>query len=302
MKVNRWNVYYEVEGEGEPVLLLHGIPTSSFIWRRQIEALSSRFRVYAPDLLGWGHSDKPPDFDYTVRAYVEFVDGFLAQVSAQRVILCVHDLGGAIGLAFLGRYPEKVSRLIVLNTFAYLPPIKYLPWAVLYGFLYRLPVLGDPLNRLVWETTVRRTDTFVTLAFHNKKLVTKELVAKYRELNRGTRLTDLRVLLANGIGGITGAVDQNSFNVRVPTLIVWAENDVLFPPWAALRLHRNIPGSILKTIPKCGHFLQEEKPDEVNRQLLEFLTQPLSAVRENSTIHERAESPIATANGRAAGH
>ncbi|MBI4491635.1 MAG: alpha/beta hydrolase [Chloroflexi bacterium] len=270
-QVNHWNIHYEVQGEGDPVLLLHGIPTSSFIWRRQIEALSGRFRVYAPDLLGWGSSDKPRDFDYTIRSYVECLHQFLAQVGLEKVVLGVHDLGGAIGLGFLGRSPEKVSRLIILDTFAYLPPVKYLLWAALYGLLYRLLVFGDPLNRLVWELAVRRTDTFVTLAFHDKSLVTRELVATYRTLNRDTRLTDLRVLSANGIAGLTGAVEHNSHNVRVPTLILWAENDVLFPPSAALRLHRNIPGSILKTIPECGHFLQEEKPEEVNRHILEFL-------------------------------
>jgi len=270
-KVNRWNIYYEVRGEGEPILLIHGMPTSSFIWRRQIEALSARFRVYALDLLGWGYSDKAADFDYTVGSYAELVNEFLTQVGVQKVILGVHDLGGAIGFAFLGRHPEKVSKLIVLNTFAYLPPLKRLPWTVLYGFLYRIPWLGDGLNRLVWEIAVKRTDTVVSLAFRNKRLVTRELVEQYRELNRETRATDHKVLLANGIDGITSAVEQNSLKVKVPTLILWAENDMLFPPSVAVRLHHNIPGSVLKTIPECGHFLQEEKSDEVNRYLVEFL-------------------------------
>ncbi|MCL5960204.1 MAG: alpha/beta fold hydrolase, partial [Chloroflexi bacterium] len=239
--INRWNVYYEVQGEGEPVLLIHGIPTSSFIWRKQVAALSARFRVYAPDLLGWGQSDKPHDFDYTVGAYAEFVDAFLDQLGVRQVILGVHDLGGAIGLEFLRRHPDKVSRLIILDTFAHLPLAKKLPWTLLYGFLYRLPVVGSTLNRAVWSVAANWTDSFVTLAFNDKKLVSKELVAKYRELNRDTRLTDLRVLLANGIDGITGAVERNSLKVRIPTLIIWAENDALFPPSAANRLHRNIP-------------------------------------------------------------
>lgn len=270
--INSRRVYYEMQGEGEPVLLLHGIPTGSFIWRHQIEALSKQYRVYAPDLLGWGHSDKPADFDYTISSYVEFVNGFLAEVNVDKAILIVHDLGGAIGLAFLGRYPEKVSRLVILDTFAYLTPWKRLPWAVPYGGLYRLPVFGHLLNRLVWEVSVRRTDMFVTLAFHDKTRVTRDLVDTYRELNRDTRLTDLRVLRSNGIGGVTGAVEQNSFNVRVPTLILWAENDLLFPPSVAFRLHANIRDSVLHVIPECGHFLQEEQPEAVSRALVAFLT------------------------------
>lgn len=271
MKVNHWNIYYEVQGEGEPVLLIHGIPTSSFIWRRQISALSAQFRVYALDLLGFGYSEQTADFDYKVSSYAEFVNDFLTQVGVQNVILGVHDLGGAVGFAFLARYPEKVSKLIVLDTFAYLPPSKRLPWVVLYGFLYRIPFLGELLDRLLWEIGVKWTDGFVSIAFRNKRLVTRELVEKYRELNRETRITDFKVLLTNGIDGITSAVEQNSFKVKVPTLILWAEDDVLFPPSSAQQLHRNITGSVLKTIPDCGHFLQEEKPDEVNGLLLEFL-------------------------------
>ena len=272
--INHWNVYFEVQGEGAPVLLMHGIPTSSFIWRKQVEALSTCFRVYAPDLPGWACSDKPRDFDYTIGAYAEFVAEFLDQLGVPQVILGVHDLGGAIGLEFLGRYPDRVSRLIILDTFAYLPLSKKLPWTFLYGLLYRLPVVGSALNRVIWSVVANWTDSFVTLAFYDKKLVSNELVAKYRELNRDTRLTDLRVLLSNGIDGVTGAVEQNSLKVRVPTLILWAENDALFPPSAALRLHQNIPGSILRTIPECGHFLQEEKPDVVNQHILEFLQGP----------------------------
>jgi pimeloyl-ACP methyl ester carboxylesterase len=271
VKINHWNIYYEARGEGEPMLLIHGIPTSSFIWRKQIEALSARFHVYAPDLLGWGYSDKPADFDYSVSAYAELIDAFLKQMGVQQAILGVHDLGGAVGLAFLSRYPDKVSKLIILDTFAYLPILKQLPWRFLYGFLYRLPLVGNALNLCLWNLAVKWTDVFVTLAFYNKKLATKDLVAKYRKLNWDTRLTDLRVLLTNGIDGITGAVEQNSVKVKVPTLILWAENDALFPPPAAQRLHQNIPGSILKIIPQCGHFLQEEKPDEVNEHILTFL-------------------------------
>ena len=269
--INGWRVHYEAKGHDPPILLLHGIPTSSFIWRKQIDALSRHYRVYAPDLLGWGLSDKPSNFDYRIDSYAELINDFLSELGVENVVLGVHDLGGAIGLTFLARHPEKVSRLIILDTFAYLPSSKKLPWRVLYGFLYKLPLVGNSFNRLIWNMTTKRTDTFVTLAFHDKKLVTEDLVQKYRELNKETRLTDLNVLMANGIDGITSAVEENSLKVKVPTLILWAEQDMLFPPSAAEKLHKNIAGSILRTIPDCGHFLQEEKPDQVNQYILDFL-------------------------------
>lgn len=273
IKINGWKMYYEEKGEGETVLLLHGIPTSSYIWRAQIEALSKKYRVFAVDLLGWGLSDKPADFDYKIGSYVEIIDKFVESAGIKKMILIVHDLGGAVGLTFFAYHPEKISRLVILNTFAYMPLSKSLSWKMLYGFLYKLPFLGQLLNKLVWYLTVKKTDIFVTLAFYNKKLVTKELVKKYRELNRDTRLTDYRILMVNGIDGVTSAVEKNSLKVSIPTLILWAENDMLFPLSAAKKLHENIIGSVIKTIPECGHFLQEEKPDETNKHILDFLRQ-----------------------------
>lgn len=290
--IDALDISYEDEGKGEPVLLLHGIPTASFIWRHQIEALAPHFRVVAPDLPGWGSSAKPADFDYTISSYAEFVSAFLTELGLERVILVVHDLGGAIGLAFLGRYPERVSKLVALDTFAYVRALQRLPW-LLYRYVYPLPVLGDRCHRVVWDLAVRRTNAFVSLALHDKRLVTPALVERYRELNRDTRLTDKRILLANDIDGITGPVEWNARNVRVPALILWAENDALFPLSSARRLQRTIPGSILQTIPNCGHFLQEERPDEVNRQILAFLTSP--PVPEGGAGRSEEASPDAAA-------
>ena len=272
--VNGWRVHYDDAGSGPPVLLLHGIPTSSFIWRRQIEALSRTHRVLAPDLLGWGLSEKPADFDYRISSYADVINRFLDAVGVSRVTLVAHDLGAAVGLQFAARHPKRVSRLAVLDTFAYMPFSKRLPWRLLYGFLYRLPLAGRPLEHLLWNVGVNWTNAFVAIAFHDRSRMTSELVARYRELNRDSRLTDLRVLQANGLDGLTRAVERSSLKIRVPTLILWAEDDRLFPPSAADHLQRNIPGSIVRTIPDCGHFLQEEKPELVNRYLVDFIDSP----------------------------
>lgn len=274
IELDNWNLYYEVKGNGEPILFLHGTPTSAFLWRRQIEALSNSHRVYAIDLPGWARSEKPYDFDYKLESYAQIVKQFLEKVGEKKVILGIHDLGGAVGMTFYGRNPEMVSKLMIFDTFAYLPFIKKLGWKLLYDFLLKIPIFGNRLHKFIWLVGVTQSKWtkhfFVTLAFYNKKLATKELVDKCRELAANSREADYKTVAGN-INRITGAVEKNSFNVSVPTLILWAENDMLFPTSAAKKLHQNIKGSILKIIPQCGHWLQEEKPDEVNKSGLEFL-------------------------------
>lgn len=268
--IDGWKLYYEATGNGEPILFIHGTPTSAFLWRNQIKELSKSYRVYAIDLPGWARSGKPDNFDHKLESYADVIQQFLDKMGEKKVILGIHDLGAAVGMTFYSRYPERVSKLILFDTFAYMAPLMRFEWKVLYSFLFRIPILGDLLHRLVWVAASRWTDSFATLAFYDKKLATKELVEAYRELASGSREADYKTIVGK-LDAITGAVENNSFKVSVPTLIIWAENDMLFPTSAAERLHNNIKGSVLKTLPKCGHWLQEEKPEEVNKYILEFL-------------------------------
>ncbi|MCL5429333.1 MAG: alpha/beta hydrolase [Chloroflexi bacterium] len=267
IELDNWKLYYEGRGKGKAILFLHGTPTSAFLWRNQIKALSKSYRVYAIDLPGWARSEKPAGFDYKLSSYANILKQFLEKIGERKVILGIHDLGASIGMTFYGLYPEMVSKLILMDTFAYLPFLKRLGWKVLYQFLCKIPLF----HRALWYWSVRKSDIFATLAFYNKKLAVKELVENYRELAINSEIADYKTFTVNGMDGIWGAVERNSFKVTVPTLILWAENDTLFPTSAAKRLHQNINGSILKTIPQCGHWLQEERPEEVNKHVLEFL-------------------------------
>jgi len=271
IEFDNWKLYYEVKGNGEPILFIHGTPTSAFLWRNQIEALSKHYRVYAIDLPGWARSGKPDDFDYKLESYARILKQFLEKVGEKKITLGIHDLGASIGMTFYELYPEMVSKLIIFDTFAYMPGGKKLQWKLLYGFFLRIPLAGTSLHRFGWNIGVKRTDFFATLAFYNKKLATKQLVQQYRELALSSRKADYKTIVGNRVKGITGAVERNSVKVNVPTLIIWAGNDFLFPASAAWKLHENINGSVLKIIPECGHWLQEEKPVEVNGYILDFL-------------------------------
>lgn len=223
-----WRMYYEVKGTGEPIFLIHGTPTSAFLWRQVVDELSTYYRVYSIDLPGLARSGEPYNFDYKLESYAEAIRLFLEKIEIDKVTLGLHDIGAAVGFAFLGRYPELVSKLIILDTFAYLPFIKRLQWKVGYQFFLKIPLVGCLLHRLIWYLSVKKSDVFATLAFQNKKLATKELAQRYREFAINSEMADYKTFTVNGMDNIWGVVEKTSPKVNIPTLIVWAENDVLF--------------------------------------------------------------------------
>src|SRR5207244_372547 len=136
------------EGRGEPIVCVHGNPTWSFFFRDLIRGLRDEYRVIAPDHLGCGLSDKPDEsrYDYRLASRMDDLAALIDHVApGQRVTLVVHDWGGMIGLAWASRQPERLARLVVLNTAAFaLPPGKKLPWQIA---LARNPLVGSILVR-----------------------------------------------------------------------------------------------------------------------------------------------------------
>jgi haloalkane dehalogenase len=103
-------------GAGAPVLLLHGWPTSSFLWRNVMPAIAAHRRVIALDLPGFGGSSKPLGASYSFRFFQRALDGFLAALKIDKIALVVHDLGGPVGLYWASQNPERLERLAILNT------------------------------------------------------------------------------------------------------------------------------------------------------------------------------------------
>ena len=134
-------MHYVDEGAGPAVVMLHGNPTWSFYYRELITALRDSYRVIAPDHIGCGLSDKPQDYPYTLATHIENLERLLDHLGLDDITLAMHDWGGAIGCGFAVRHPQRVGRLIVLNTAAFLGRT---PWRIR---MCRLPVLGPLLVR-----------------------------------------------------------------------------------------------------------------------------------------------------------
>jgi haloalkane dehalogenase len=266
VSIEEINISYIEKGEGNPLVLVHGIPTSSFLWRDMIEELSAHGRVIALDLPGFGLSDPPPNGDYTISNYARLLESFLEALSIEGATLVCHDFGGPIVLTYALRHPEKYQRLIILDTFLHtdLPP-----WPLLMKIAKIRPI-GEVLMWLGGKAIARAG---LEEGVMDKARISEEIVQRYYmpdgnpdKLNK-TMLGTLRVDYMEDLEFI----EKNLSTIEKPTLIVWGESDRFLPLYLGDRIHEDIKGSRMERIPDCGHFVPEDQPERATEMIVEFL-------------------------------
>jgi 2-hydroxymuconate-semialdehyde hydrolase len=260
-------IYYVKKGEqGEPIICIHGIPTSSFLWRKVQERLAPYYQTYALDLLGYGKSDKPPDAEYTASAQAEIIKGFIDALGLGKITIACHDQGGAFGQVFACRYNERINHFIFMNGVAYdyWPVIEVKAMGKMIAapdFFFQLPLFEMMLPSLLRATAYNKA------AFPDK--IAREYMAPWMGLEGAKAL--VRVA-AGPSEAETMALDLSK--IKAPSLIIWALDDPYLPFEIAERLKQDLGGPVrISTIPECGHFLQEEKPDEIAAIINDFLTE-----------------------------
>ena len=249
-------VHYVDEGSGPTLLLLHGNPTWSFLYRHIISRLRSDFRCVAFDYPGFGLSTARSGYQFLPREHSEVVESFVDQLGLRDLSLMVQDWGGPIGLGFAGRRPELVQRLIVGNTFA---------WPADKGMAAFSRIVGNPLARFL----IRRYNTlakWLIPAGTNRKLTEPELAAYMGPFaTPASRLPTWifahqilasRDYLAEVEAGLAKLKDK-------PTLIVWGEQDGAFREAERLRVQGYFANCEVKLLPQAKHFIQENAPDEI---------------------------------------
>lgn len=260
-------IFYTVVGEGPPVLLLHGFGGEIWMWERQVTALSKRYRLYIPDLLGYGYSDRPK-VDYAPSLFISMIRQFMDQLGVRSASLIGNSMGGGIAWAFAFTYPTRVDKLVLIDS---IPP-QIVPAVRNRLFRWFLAIRQVPL--LPYLAVALRTRRMVRVALmqvvYDDRLVTEMVVERQYRISRiaGTaRVMASTVRYADEVARYAEALAT----LRKRTLIIWGEQDDLFPVAVGSQLHASIQDSELAVIKGSGHMPMWEKPDETNRAILEFL-------------------------------
>jgi haloalkane dehalogenase len=246
------------------VLLLHGWPTSSFLWRDVMPPIARHNRVVAPDLPGFGHSDKPLDVAYDFDLFERALDGLLAALEIDDAGLAVHDLGGPVGLHWTVNRPERVTKLALLNTLVY---PEFSDSVIAFIEACSNPELREQI------TSPEGLEAAMRLGLADESKLTPEVLEGVREPFRDS---DSRRALADaGIGlppeGFVEIAERLP-SLTMPVRVIYGERDAILPDIAdtVARLKRDLPQAEVTALPDCGHFLQEEAPEEIGELLAGF--------------------------------
>ncbi|MBN1922610.1 MAG: alpha/beta hydrolase [Anaerolineae bacterium] len=257
-----YQLAYHRDGSGETALLVHGITTYSFIWRRIVPLLSAQYDVISVDLLGCGHSDKPLDVDYSIKHHTDLLHEFVAQLDICPFHYVGHDLGAGIGQIYAVRHPEQLFDLTLINT------VAYDFWPVQPIITMRTPIIRQLAMATLDFGTLK---LLVKRGVYYQDRVTPELMdlfwvsMKTRE-GRKAFLHFAKCLNNQHLLEIEEALREMS----LPVLIIRGEADFYLSSEISQRLHREIPGSKLVRIATGGHYIQEDEPQKITDSIMRF--------------------------------
>ena len=261
-------VAYRELGSGPAVLLLHGWPTSSHLWREVMAPIASANRAVAVDLPGFGASDKPLDRRYNFELFERTIDGLLAELGIDQTAIAVHDLGGPVGVHWAIRNPERVTKIALLNTLLY---PEFSDAVLEFVRDLRNPASRDKL------TSPEGLESMLRLGLADQCYLTDELLQAVREpfQTRESR----RALAAAGIQlELEGFAEiaRRLHELRMPVRVIYGARDQVLPDVAdtMARVERDLPQTVTTALPDCGHFLQEEAPKQVGELLARFFAEP----------------------------
>ena len=260
-------IHYIDEGVGAILLMLHGNPTWSFLYRHIVLKLSLHFRCIALDYPGFGLSTAKPDYGFTPREHTAIVEKFAEQLDLKDIHLMVQDWGGPIGLGFAGRRPDLIHSLILCNTWAW-------PAKRSRGMTTFSKILGNSFARFL-ITRYNILAKWLIPAGTNRKLSEQELAAYMGPFSTPKSRLPTWIFAREIRKSEAYLLEVESGLAKLrekPALVVWGEADGAFRKSARLLLMKYFPNHRLCLLPNAKHFIQENAPDEICAAIIQSLS------------------------------
>lgn len=265
LTVDGGRMHYVDEGSGSTVLLVHGTPVWSFLWRRVIKELSQSHRVIAPDHIGFGLSDKPKDWSYTLAAHSANLSQLTRELDLGDVTLVVHDFGGPIGLSNVLDQPDRFRRVVIMNTFM---------WRLTDPHFTRpARLFGGRLGRMLYTRFNLSARYLVPRVFGAHKLDPSAHAHYWKALPAGQRMGPWGMAREMRAAGDWLDLQWRRADAlqTLPALIIWGEKDPTFRVQELERWTDLLPEAKVVRLPEVGHFIAEEVPERVSNEVREFV-------------------------------
>jgi len=251
--VGKSQVYVNVKGAGEPLLLLHGVPDTSEVWNSALENLSDNYQCFAPDLPGFGRTLTPRNFEYSLENLASFVEQLLSSLNINDgVHLVIHDIGGIVGLAFAVTHPDKVKSLTIMNTTFF----SHYEWHAM-AKTWRKPILGELTMYLM-----RYKQFSIAMKKSAPVLTDNQIQANYNSLTWRNRRMILRFYRAlDPVIFKSWEAKLKSVVQTFPTQVIWGEKDTFLP----VELTKHFGTDNVHIFEDTGHWPMLEHAEEVHK-------------------------------------
>lgn len=272
---NGIRMHYLDEGSGDALVMVHGNPTWSYYYRNLVKNFSGQYRCIVPDHIGCGLSDAPEEkqYSYTLASRVDNLEALLESLGLKKITLVLHDWGGMIGMAYAHRHPEKIQKIVLLNTAAFpLPEKKAFPWML---WLTRL---------FIGKFLVLRCNAFSRIASRvcctRKKMPAKirdSYIAPYTRKDRRLAtfrfVEDIPLKPKDTAYSIVKEVAEGLTKFQAtPVLICWGAKDFVFDRAFLEEWKKRWSHAKIHFFPDCGHYVLEDNTEEIIALIKDFLT------------------------------
>ncbi|MDH4264625.1 MAG: alpha/beta hydrolase [Deltaproteobacteria bacterium] len=264
--VDNKKVHYLEQGEGKPIILIHGFLYNTVMWKKNIEDLAKKFKVYVIDLWGWGYSERLKELNYSYELYGKQIVGFMDTLKISKASLVGQSMGGGISVYVAALFPDRVDKLILVD-----PAVIPYPMTAT-GRVYQLPYVGEFLNAIPGNALIKKN--IQTVWFYDPTKVTDDYVEEVaRPLYIKGSLDGLMYILRNVLKEpYVEAEAQKLAQLNKPILIIHGREDKAIPLDRSQKLNALWKGSQLVIFEKAGHTPQEEYPEKFNPLAVGFLT------------------------------